>query len=112
MYKDGTAFGTVGGLEGQTYGQNYTFVEDQASTPHLIFASNTNVYWTTGSGGWTLANLPGSRGTFIRGLVYLDQTIYALDSLNQIWGSNFNDPTTWNALNLVNANSIPGRAIS
>ena len=114
MYKNGVLFGTAGGLDRLPQGQMYSFVEDQNTTNrHLIFASGGanvagNVYWTTGTGGWTVATLPAGRGTSLRGLAYLDQTIYVMDNLGQIWGSAFNDPTSWNSLNLVIANSIPG----
>lgn len=39
------------------------------------------------------------------GLVYLDGTLYAMDILGNIYGSNEGDPFTWTALNVVAANS-------
>ena len=111
MQKNGVQFGTVDGLDGMQPGQMYDFVIDQNTTnPHLIFASNLNLYYTTGVGGWTQATLP-PHGASLRGLAYLDQTIYVMDSQGNIFGSAFNDPSSWNALNLVIANSIPGFGI-
>lgn len=108
MYKNGVLFGTAGGLDGSSLGIMYDFIIDQNTTnPHLVFASPLNLYYTTGVGGWTQATLP-SHGANIRGLAYLDQTIYFMDNLGQIFGSGFNDPSTWNALTVVIANSIPG----
>jgi hypothetical protein len=108
MYKNGTLFGVDGGLDAVgTNGGMYAFVEDQASPNHLVFASLTNIYYTTGTGGWTQASLP-PHGSSVRGLAYLDQTIYFMDEKGQIFGSAFNNPASWNALNVVIANARYG----
>jgi len=113
MFKDGAAFGTVGGLGRMAPGLPYSFVVDQAAAPdqHLIFSNNQSIYWTTGASGYNLATTPNT-AAIVPGLAYLDQTIYFMDYAGNIWGSNFNDPTTWNALNVVIANSIPGKPIA
>lgn len=113
MYQDGAVFGTAAGLDPLFGQQQYFFVEDQNTPPnrHLIFASNLRVFWTIGTGGWTAAAITALGGANIVGLAYLDQTIYYMDSFGNIYGSAFNDPTTWNALNLVKANAIPGAGV-
>jgi hypothetical protein len=113
MFKDGVLFGAAGGLPLLAQGQTYSFIEDQAAPPnqHLIFSAPAHVWWTTGASGYNVAATPNT-APIVPGLAYLDQTIYFMDNSGTIWGSNFNDPTTWNALNFVIANSIPGAPIT
>lgn len=108
IYKDGVSFATS--LDGLPPGTNYYWTEDQATpSRHLVFGGRGNVYYTTGSGVST-APIPTHIG-WLRGLAYLDQTIYCMDQAGQIFGSGFNDPSTWSTLNLVMANAIPGEGI-
>jgi hypothetical protein len=44
-------------------------------------------------------------------LVQLDDTLYIMDELGYIYGSNLGDPTTWNALNVIQANNNSDLAI-
>ncbi len=42
----------------------------------------------------------------VPGIAQLDETVYIMDTSANIWGSNLNDPTTWTALNFINAYAI------
>ncbi|MGH7748738.1 MAG: hypothetical protein ACREQ5_28850, partial [Candidatus Dormibacteria bacterium] len=57
------------------------------------------------------ANYPA---TTVPGVVYLDATFYVADPQGRVWGSNFNDPLSWTALNEIAAQSEPdgGAAIA
>lgn len=55
---------------------------------------------------------PAGIADVVKGLASLDSTIYCMDNLAFIWGSNLNDPTTWNALNNIPASGIPGAGIA
>lgn len=46
------------------------------------------------------------------GLAVLDGTTYFMAVDGVIWGSNLNDPTTWNALNNIPAQAIPGVGVA
>jgi hypothetical protein len=50
----------------------------------------------------TNANFPS---IFVRGWAFLDGTTYVMDPLGNIYGSNIGDPTTWTALNVIQASS-------
>lgn len=47
----------------------------------------------------------------VPGVVYLDGTIYVMNSQGVIFGSNLNDPTSWSALNFLSANSEADAAV-
>lgn len=47
---------------------------------------------------------PDYPATTVPGVVYLDGTYYVMDSTGKIWGSDLEAPTSWNALNFINAN--------
>ncbi len=46
------------------------------------------------------------------GLVVLDATTYFMAVDGIIWGSNLNDPTTWNGLNNIPAQAVPGVGVA
>lgn len=51
------------------------------------------------------ATAPFNLPTLAPGVVYLDGTVYVMDTKGNIFGSNINDALTWNPLNVVAANS-------
>lgn len=46
------------------------------------------------------------------GVAYLDGTTYVMDVSGNIWGSNLNDGTTWNPLNVVAANASSDQGVA
>lgn len=52
-----------------------------------------------------------SSGPAALGFVELDNTLYTMDTLGNINGSNLNDALTWSGLNFVQANSEPGAGV-
>lgn len=97
LYKDGVLVGAVSNSGG------FSFASTLGATPKLVFHNNANTYTYDGT---TLATVtPGQ--TFYQGFAYLDGTLYGLASPSGIYGSGINDPTTWNALNVINAVQEP-----
>jgi hypothetical protein len=50
-------------------------------------------------------------GSWAYGLVQLDDTLYIMDLQGNIWGCAFNDPTTWDNLNVIKANNNSDLAV-
>lgn len=114
VFRNGFLFGTALGLPDASGTGIWAFTETQGATKYLVFTSPSpgNLYYTTGSGGWTLATLAAGRGNFITGLAYLDGTVYFMDENCNIFGSNIEDPTTWTTTNLIIAKKIPGTGVA
>lgn len=60
--------------------------------------------WTITSGG-TLAQISDAQfpSTVASGVAVLDQYLFVLDESGNIWGSDSGDPTSWTALDFINA---------
>src|SRR6266404_270424 len=117
LFKNGALTGTTLGLVDSPGIWAWTETQPVSGNPNLIFASPgpgafANLYYVAGVGGWTQATLPVARGFYIVGLAYLDGTIYFMDELCQIFGSNLEDPTTWSSLNVIPAKKIPGTGVA
>lgn len=70
------------------------------------------------SGGGTGAGATAScllnafpTGPFVTGAVFLDSTMYVATQAGRIYGSHLNDPTSWNALNYISAESEPDNLV-
>jgi hypothetical protein len=94
---------------------NWNFTEVQGPTRYLVFTSpgnpniiNRNELYTLVGTTITIIATGLSRGLFIAGVATLDSTVYFMDENCSIYGSNLNDPTTWSALNVVNAQNVAG----
>lgn len=110
LYRDSAFISNVPTLN---IGQVYLFAEMQSGTPALLMlnpagsiASNPLVYTQNGSTIHQPA-IPSTGGRLV-GVAALDQTAYVMDDLCNIYGSAVGDPSTWNALNVIPANSISG----
>ena len=78
---------------------------------YLVINNLSHLYYIT-SGGLTLTAVGSPpTGPYCPGLVYLDNTVYigiaGGTNSGRIYGSNIEDPTTWNALNYISATSEP-----
>lgn len=96
-------FDVIGNIN--TAGGMYTFTSVLGATPKLVLHNKTNAYYTTG-GAPVSITLPSTN--LVPGAAYLDGTLYIGTALEaNIYGSGINDPTTWNALNVIKAQSEP-----
>lgn len=105
-----------GVLVGAVAAGSYWF-EQTLGTPSYIYLSNGTSGYTVSSGGAFAAIADpvytGTIGVTVRGAAYLDGTLYIMDAKGQIWGSkNLNDPTTWDALNMIRAQIEPDAGVA
>lgn len=74
---------------------------------YLVMGNGVKAYYYNGSAFNTItdANFPSS---FVKGFAYLDSYMYVMDGQGQIWeATNQNDPSTWNALDMIKAQIEP-----
>ena len=108
LFKNGVSLGTVDATNGV-----YRFTSTLGATPQLFLTNPAHAYSYSVSLGlveqtadtnYPVATVPGT--------VYLDGTTYVFDTTNHIIGSNFNDLTTWDALNTLLAQIEPDQAVA
>lgn len=107
LYKDGVSKGTVNGTNGV-----YKFTSTLGGTPKLFLMNGVKAYTYDDTNGLvevTDADYPTS---LVKGCVYLDGTVYVMDSTAQIFGSALNDTQTWTATNLIVAQIEPDGGIA
>jgi len=105
LYQDTTAIGNFPGNVSEGLSQ---WAETQGATRYLVFSHILGVHYTDGA---SLFSPSITTTGEIVGVTYLDGTVYVLDQGNNIWGSNIDDPSTWNALNVVVARAVSGTGI-
>lgn len=122
LYKNGTSLGslTSGGMWQNIQGVttavlngladvNWSFDSVLGATPSIFLHDASYGYkYDTTNGLVTLTNLPKN---LVSGSAYLDGTMYVMDSSGNIKGSNINDLTTWNALNVIVAQIEPDKGV-
>lgn len=82
-----------------------TLIPATATTPVGIFLKSTEVaYYYNGLTVTRITDADYPSST-VRGVVYLDGSIYVMNAKGIIYGSDLNDPTSWNALNFISANA-------
>lgn len=114
-----SAFGTdfyegivdKGNING-TAGSIYSFVPCLGTTPKLFFQNGTKAYVYDSSGGLVEVTDVDYPATTVPGAVYLDATTYVMDEDANIYGSEINDPTDWDPLNLIKAQIEPDKGIA
>lgn len=109
LYKDGVA---VSGTLDATGGV-YSFGSCLGATPKLIMQNGVKAYTYDTTGGLvqiTDADFPGTE--LVKGVAYLDGTNYVMNDSASVKGSDFNDPTSWNALNSIVAQIEPDAGIA
>jgi len=122
----GNCFSIIPGLASQLIGSvdgsyPYSFLRyDAGAMNTVVFQNETGAYYLANPlpghtpmlsmTGTTITGFPS--GPYAFGWAFLDGTLYIMDSQNNIWGSNINDMTTWNALNVIQAGSTPDKAIA
>jgi hypothetical protein len=106
LYKNGVSVGTVDATGGK-----YHFSSCLGGIPKLQLGNGVKAYNYDISGGLVQiidANFPAP---FVKGFTYLDGTTYVMDSSAAIHGSNLNDPTTYDPLNLILAQIEPDKGV-
>jgi Phage stabilisation protein. len=98
LYKDGNFISNVGASGGR-----YSFASCLGSTPKLILHNQFNFYFFD---GFSLSFTFAGGHAFLPGVAFLDGTTYCLDG-SSIFGSGINDPSTWNPLNVIQAQQEP-----
>jgi hypothetical protein len=95
LYKDGVSKGTVNvnGL--------YTFTSTLGATPKLFLKNIASAYLYDDAGGLVAVSDGDYPAATVPGCVYLDGGVYVLNTTNNIIGSNFNAPQTWDPLNTL-----------
>jgi hypothetical protein len=105
LYKNNTSLGTVDGTNGV-----YQWSSTLGATPRLVLGNGVNAYTYDST---TFAVIPDADfpAAFYKGTVYLDATTYVFYTPNNIQGSDLNDPTAWDALNVIKAQISSSRGI-
>lgn len=97
VYKNNTSIGTVG-----TTGGVYQWSSSSGANPLLVFGDGTDAYTSDGATVTAISD-PAFPATFYKGWAYLDKTTYVMTSPNEIFGSDLDDPSTWDLLNVIEA---------
>lgn len=105
LYKDNTAIGGAFGGNG-SYGLSQ-FAETQGATRYLGFSNYQSIRYTDGTSLFTPSTPPLNIGNII-GLAYLDGVLYCVDTHCNVFGSNIDDPSTWQPLNIVVSRAVSG----
>lgn len=113
----GTIVGTV---EPQAGNLPYTFETITSNPLTVILVGPFNQYLLDPAGQILTeitSNIPAVPFAFnlpnlVPGVAYLDGTTYVMDVSGNIWGSNLNDGTTWNPLNVIAANSTSDQGVA
>lgn len=106
LYKDTTDKGAVDTTNGI-----YRFRESLGATPRLQLGNGVKAYnYDDGAGLVQIAD-PDFPASFVKGWAYLDGTTYVMLPDAHIQGSDINDTTSWNPLNVLLAQVEPDLGI-
>lgn len=105
IYKNTTSIGTVDATNGV-----YRFSSSSGATPRLVLGNGVKAYTYDAT---TFAQITDGQfpAAFYKGWAYLDKTTYVMYTPNKILGSDLDDPTSWDILNLINAQISPDTGI-
>jgi hypothetical protein len=107
FYETLTSKGAVDGT-----GFVYTFSSTLGSTPRLFFQNGVKGYTYTVSGGVVQVTDVDYPSATVPGNAYLDGTTYVMNADANIYGSDINDPTSWDPLNLIKAQIEPDKGVA
>ena len=105
LYKNLTSIGTIDATNGV-----YRFSQSSGATPRLVLGNGVKAYTYDGT---TFAQITDAQfpAAFYKGWAYLDKTTYVMYTRNNILGSDLDNPTSWDILNLINAQIEPDTGI-
>lgn len=106
LYKNGTSLGTVDATGGV-----YRFSSTLGGTHQLVLGNGAAAYTYDNT---TLAAIPDADfpAAFVKGWAYLDGTTYVMDASANIQGSDINNPTSWDAGNVITAQIEPDAGVA
>lgn len=106
IFKNGTSIGSVDATGGV-----YRFSSTLESTRKLVLGNGVKAYvWdNTTLTQITDVDFPSP---FVKGWSYLDGTTYVMNSLAEIYGSDIDDPLTWDVLNKIVAQIEPDSGVA
>lgn len=106
FYKNGTLVGAVDSTNGV-----YRFDQTLGATPMLVFGNGVKAYTYDGT---TLAQITDGDfpAAFTKGWAYLNGTLYVGTTSASIQGSDINDPTAWDPLNVLIAQIEPDKGVA
>jgi len=84
---------------------SFTLIPASGSVPVKVFLKTSLYAWVYDGTTMTQVTDPDYPASTVPGVVYLDGTIYVMNSQGVIFGSDLNNPTSWSALNFISANS-------
>lgn len=104
--KNGSSLGSVNTSNGK-----YAFNQILSSTPKVFLMNGVAAYYSDGSSltQITDVNYPSS---LVKGSAYLDGTLYVMDANAKIYGSDLNDLSTWDPLNVIVAQIEPDGGVA
>lgn len=106
IYKNGVSIGTVDATNGV-----YRFDQTLGATPRLVLGNGVKAYTWDNT---TFAEIvdPDFPDDFVKGWAYLNGTLYVGRPDAGIQGSEINDPTDWDPLNVIIAQIEPDLGIA
>lgn len=106
LYKNTTSLGAVDTTNGV-----YKFAMTLGATPRLVLGNGVEGY-TYDNASLAAITDPDFPTTFTKGWAYLDGTTYVMTAAAAINGSDINDPTAWNILNVLVAQIEPDPGVA
>lgn len=89
-----------------------TLIPATLTTPTAVFLKNNQVaYYYNGLSVVQITD-PDYPPSTVFGVVYLDGTVYVMNSRGVIYGSDLNAPTSWTATNFISANAEADAAVA
>lgn len=106
LYRNGVSIGTV-----DSSGGVYRFSQTLGGTPRLVLGNGVSAYTWDGT---TFAEITDVDfpATFLKGWAYINGTTYVGRSDAGIQGSEVNDPTDWDPLNVIIAQIEPDQGVA
>jgi len=109
VFRQGVLLGAVNALVDYPY---FWFNDTQGNPSYTYFSNGDAGYTCTSLGTFAAISNVNYPAFTVPGSAYLDGTLYVMDASARIWGSNLNDPTTWSALNVIQAQIEPDRGVA
>lgn len=106
LYKNAVSLGAVDTTNGV-----YKFAMTLGATPRLVLGNGVEGYTYDNAALAAIAD-PDFPATFVKGWAYLDGTTYVMTEAASIQGSDINDPTAWNILNVIVAQIEPDGGVA
>lgn len=93
---------------------NYTNTSGAASSQYLVIKNAQTAWVLTAGNPGTLTEITDGDypAATVDGIVYLDGYFFVMDADGVIYNSDLEDPTSWNSLNFITAESAPDAGVA